>query len=113
MINLFLIGIGTGNPKHLTVEGRLAIAEADLFLIPHKGNDKSDLADLRTQIIADIRSDANIVSFDMPVRDAAGPYIDCVNAWHKAISNIWSEAIANHPNAIRIALLVWGGPIPL
>jgi precorrin-6A synthase len=110
MINLFLIGIGTGNPKHLTVEGRLAIAEADLFLIPHKGKDKSDLADLRTQIIADIRSDANIVSFDMPVRDAARPYIDRVYAWHKAISNIWSEAIANHPNAIRIALLVWGDP---
>lgn len=109
-MHLFLIGIGTGNPDHLTGEARRAIAEADLFLIPHKGAGKSDLADLRTQIIADIRSDARIVPFDMPVRDDALPYIDRVEAWHDTIADIWSDTMAHHPDANRVALLVWGDP---
>lgn len=110
MIHLFLIGIGTGNPDHLTGEARRAILDADLFLIPHKGAGKSDLADLRTQIIADVRSDAHIVPFDMPVRDETLPYIDRVEAWHDAIADIWAQALAGHPGVTRVALLVWGDP---
>lgn len=110
MIHLFLIGIGTGNPDHLTGEARRAIAEADLFVIPHKGAGKSDLADLRTQIIADIQPEARIALFDMPVRDEALPYIDRVEAWHDRIAEIWAETLAQYPDARRVALLVWGDP---
>ena len=110
MIHLFLIGIGTGNPDHLTGEARRAIAEADMFLIPRKGIGKSDLADLRTQIIEGIRADAHIVAFDMPVRDDTLPYIERVERWHDAIAEIWSEAIAKNAKATRVALLVWGDP---
>ncbi|MEL6564981.1 MAG: precorrin-6A synthase (deacetylating) [Pseudomonadota bacterium] len=109
MSHLFLIGIGTGNPDHLTGEARRAIADADLFLIPRKA-DKSDLADLRTQIIADVRDDARIAYFDMPVRDDALPYLDRVEAWHDAIAHLWTSAMAAHPDATRVALLVWGDP---
>ena len=42
-----LIGIGTGNPDHLTVQAIKAMRGADLILIPKKGPDKSDLAGLR------------------------------------------------------------------
>lgn len=110
MIQLFLIGIGTGNPDHLTGEARRAIAEADLFLVPQKGVGKSDLADLRTQIIADIQPDARIATFDMPVRDDSLPYIERVEAWHDRIAEIWAETLALDPNARRVALLVWGDP---
>ncbi|WP_299624436.1 precorrin-6A synthase (deacetylating) [uncultured Tateyamaria sp.] len=110
MIKLSLIGIGTGNPDHLTGEARRAIAQADLFLIPQKGVGKSDLADLRTQIIEDVRNDALVVPFDMPVRDEAMPYIDRVEAWHDAIADIWTAAMATQPEARRVALLVWGDP---
>lgn len=110
MIHLFLIGIGTGNPDHLTGQARRAIAEADLFLIPRKGAQKSDLADLRRDIIASVRPDANIVPFDMPVRDDSLPYIDRVEAWHDRIATIWSDALAQAPAAERVALLVWGDP---
>ena len=50
MQQLFLIGIGTGNPDHVTGEARRVMAAADLILIPRKGADKADLADLRRQI---------------------------------------------------------------
>lgn len=110
MIHLFLIGIGTGNPEHLTGEARRAILDADLFLVPHKGTGKSDLADLRTQIINTVRDDARVALFDMPVRNEDLPYLDRVAAWHDAIADIWIETIAAHPSARRVALLVWGDP---
>ena len=39
MIDLSLIGIGTGNPDHVTFQGAQAIRSADLILIPHKGDE--------------------------------------------------------------------------
>ena len=47
MIDLALIGIGTGNPDHLTAEAVRAMNEADVILLPDKGAAKSDLIDLR------------------------------------------------------------------
>ncbi len=112
MTDLLLIGIGTGNPDHLTGEGRRAIAEADLILIPRKGPDKSDLADLRRQIVRTVRGDAEdaVVEFDMPVRDPDLPYCDAVTVWHDAIARSWAAAMAVVPSARRVALLVWGDP---
>lgn len=110
MIDLHLIGIGTGNPDHLTGEARRAIARADLFLVPHKGDGKSDLADLRTSIIRAVRADATVAVFDMPVRDETLPYLARVDAWHDEIARIWAHTMAAHPDARHIALLVWGDP---
>jgi len=109
MTQLFLIGIGTGNPEHLTGEARRVMAEADLFLVPHKPG-KSDLADLRTTIINSVRDDARVALFEMPVRDDSLPYIERVDAWHDHIARIWTTTMAQHPRAQRVALLVWGDP---
>ena len=42
MIQLSLIGIGTGNPDHVTLAAVNAMNRADLILIPRKGETKSD-----------------------------------------------------------------------
>jgi precorrin-6A synthase len=111
MATLSLIGIGTGNPDHLTGQARRAIAQADLILIPHKGSGKSDLADLRQRIVADIRPlDGAVVLFDMPERSSTIPYLEAVDVWHDEIAQIWATCIARHPTADSIALLVWGDP---
>ncbi|GGX49870.1 precorrin-6A synthase (deacetylating) [Tateyamaria omphalii] len=110
MTQLFLIGIGTGNPDHLTGEAQRVMAEADLFLVPHKGAGKSDLADLRTRIIAELREDVPVALFDMPVRDDTLPYIARVDAWHDEIAALWTTTMAQHPHARKVALLVWGDP---
>ena len=52
MITLSLIGIGTGNPDHLTAQAARALNAADLILLPRKGADKSDLADIRHLILS-------------------------------------------------------------
>ncbi|MGL6208561.1 MAG: precorrin-6A synthase (deacetylating), partial [Paracoccaceae bacterium] len=108
-----LVGIGTGNPDHLTLQAIKALNAADLILIPRKGAEKADLADLRRQICADVvRNPATrLVDFDMPIRDAANPdYRQGVNDWHDAIAAAWTRAMARYPEARKVALLVWGDP---
>lgn len=111
MIDLFLIGIGSGNPDHLTGAARRALAAADLLLLPLKGCDKSDLAGLRRTLLDDVCTKAPpVAEFDMPRRDPALPYLEAVDRWHDAIAARWAEALAQHPGAQRVALLVWGDP---
>ena len=69
MYELSLIGIGTGNPDHVTLQGAQAIREADLILIPRKGENKADLAGLREEIIAKVtETPLQIAYFDIPKR---------------------------------------------
>lgn len=112
MIDLHLIGIGTGNPDHLTAEAIRAMNGADLILLPRKGRAKSDLIDLRRAICAEVLTGPVwIVEFDLPVRDADAVYLDAVNDWHAAIAAAWATQIAMHlPDGGTLALLVWGDP---
>ena len=109
MRELTLIGIGTGNPDHVTFEAAKAIAGAQTILIPHKGDAKSDLADLRHQIITRVAPEAaaKVLTFDLPKRRADGDYLEAVDLWHDAIAEAWIKAAAD---ADRVALLVWGDP---
>lgn len=113
MITLHLIGIGTGNPDHLTLQAVKALNAADLVMIPHKGSSKADLAELRRAICDEVitNSAVQIAEFALPVRDASNPdYQAGVNDWHDAIAEAWQATIAAHPEARDVALLVWGDP---
>ncbi len=113
MRHLSLIGIGTGDPGHLTRGAVAAINAADLILIPLKGEEKADLAEARRSLLAEVLTNpaTRVVPFDLPARDEATPdYLDRVNDWHDAIALCWQAAVAAHPGAQRVALLVWGDP---
>lgn len=112
MITLNLIGIGTGNPDHLTRAAIKAMNEADLILLPRKGDAKSDLIDLRRAICAEVLTrPVDLVEFDMPSRADQPAYVDAVIDWHDAIAALWQEQIARHlPQGGTLALLVWGDP---
>ena len=70
MIALDFIGIGMGNPEHLTNGAIRALNAADIVLLPRKGVDKTDLADLRRQICDQVlQKTAKVVEFYLPVRD--------------------------------------------
>ncbi|MCT4556750.1 MAG: precorrin-6A synthase (deacetylating) [Pelagimonas sp.] len=106
--DLWLVGIGTGNPDHLTMEGARALREADRILVPRKGPGKDDLAAIRHRIIESAGSQAEIVHFDYPVRDPSLPYQDRVARWHDEIAHRWSKALEGASGPV--ALLVWGDP---
>lgn len=113
MLELLLIGIGTGNPDHLTLQAVKALNGADLVMIPQKGESKADLAELRRAICTEVITNqaVTIAEFVLPVRDAANPdYNAGVNDWHDAIAEVWEATIAAHPDARKVALLVWGDP---
>ncbi|WP_343069756.1 precorrin-6A synthase (deacetylating) [Paracoccus amoyensis] len=110
MTDLWLIGIGTGNPRHATLEAVQAIRNAALILLPRKGRDKADLADLRHTILRNCDSTAPIIEFDMPVRDDTLPYLQRVTKWHDEIATIWATAIKQSGLSGPVALLVWGDP---
>lgn len=116
MIELTLIGIGTGNPDHVTLEAIKAMNAADLILIPLKGEDKADLAGLRQEICRTCVTNpaTRIESFDLPVRDPGTPdYLRRVNDWHDEIATVWAKSIAAHLGQVdagKVAFLVWGDP---
>ncbi|QHP71677.1 precorrin-6A synthase (deacetylating) [Bradyrhizobium sp. LCT2] len=114
MLTLSLIGIGCGDPEQLTHAATRAINAADLILIPRKGSAKSDLADLRRTICADVLTSDNtrIAEFDLPVRDVGeADYRKGVDDWHDAVAAKWSQTISSHLGGNgRVALLIWGDP---
>ena len=111
-VELDLVGIGTGNPDHLTAQAMQAMNRADLILLPRKGRAKSDLIDLRRGICAAVLTvPVRIVEFDLPARAAGGDYLDAVQDWHDAIAAAWRDQIVRHlPQGGRLVLLVWGDP---
>jgi len=114
MLTLSLIGIGCGDPAQLTRAAIGAINAADLILIPRKGAAKSDLADLRRTICADVLTNdrTRVAEFDLPVRDTAEEdYRKGVDDWHDAVAAAWSRQIADHLGREgHVALLIWGDP---
>ena len=112
MIELSLIGIGTGNPDHLTRAAEAAMRAADLVLLPRKRAETTDLLDLRRSLCTTILPPgAAIAEFDLPERDADAPYRAAVDQWHDRIAHAWVAQIASHlPDGGKLALLVWGDP---
>ncbi|WP_284164661.1 precorrin-6A synthase (deacetylating) [Frigidibacter sp. SD6-1] len=114
MLDFILIGIGTGNPDHLTLQAIKALNSADLILIPRKGETKADLAELRRAIVADVVTNpaTRIAEFDLPVRnEATQSYRARVDDWHDAIALVWKDTILGEIGSSgRVALLVWGDP---
>lgn len=111
MFDLTLIGIGTGNPDHLTLQAIKAINAADLILIPEKGAGKADLAGLRHQILQEVLTNpaTKVAGFELPQRnEAIGDYQARVEDWHDRIAAVWTAAMGPQPG--HVALLVWGDP---
>ncbi|UEQ02297.1 precorrin-6A synthase (deacetylating) [Halomonas profundus] len=114
MITLSLIGIGTGNLDHVTLAAVRALNNADLILLPRKGEAKSDLIDLRRLLcerLLEAPVTTKIVEFDLPSRDGRNDYLVAVDDWHAAIASVWAQLIDEHlPNGGRVGMLVWGDP---
>lgn len=114
MRNLLLIGIGSGNPEHMTIQAINALNRANVVLIPRKGPAKDDLAEVRREICDRFLTNpaTRLVEFDLPVRDAGDPsYLAGVANWHEAIAETYRALLeAETGDDDAAALLVWGDP---
>ena len=110
---IVVIGIGAGNPEHMTVQAINALNRLDAVLIPRKGETKADLAELRRDICRQFLTNpqTRIVEFDLPARDATQPsYAKGVADWHMAIAAVYRDLFAAEPDGAAVGLLVWGDP---
>lgn len=118
MRELLVIGIGTGNPDHVTVEAVQALNRAEVFFVVDKGAKKSGLLELRDEICRrHIRDQAGyrFVEIADPPRDRdpadADSYHDAVEGWHDARARLFAAAIAGELSEEGVgAFLVWGDP---
>lgn len=113
MRTILVIGIGTGSPEQLTLAAIDAMQRADVFFVPDKGGDKSELAELRRAIIARFvtRPDVETVGYAVPRRNTALPdYGQGVDQWHEALAAVFSGLIDGTAPDSTIAFLVWGDP---
>ena len=112
MKTLLIIGIGTGNPEHLTVQAVAALNRADMLFVPHKGAGKAGLAGFRHDIIARYVTNPNstVVEYEVPRRDANPDYGAGVDAWHTALAQRFDALLAGVPENGVAAFLVWGDP---
>ncbi len=115
MRKVLVIGIGAGNPDYLTVQAIDALNRVDVFFIPDKGAEKSELRELREQILARFIKKPNhkTVGVAIPKRRAAGgDYRGSVDDWHEALTSNYERLFEEHlPDGKVAGFLVWGDPM--
>lgn len=114
MNRLLVIGIGTGNPDHLTLQAVKALALVDVVFSFDKGEEKAALVQLRREICERFiapRPYRHVEIADTP-RDAAIPsYTARVEVWHEQRALACEAAMLRELGAGQTgALLVWGDP---
>ncbi|MBB4051159.1 precorrin-6A synthase [Devosia subaequoris] len=113
MKTIYVVGIGTGSAEHVTIAAIDALNRADVLFIPDKGASKSDLADVRRNIIARhvLKPEPRQIGYAVPRRDAQHiDYGQGVADWHRALADIYAMLICDVPENGAGAFLVWGDP---
>ena len=117
-VEVLVIGIGSGDPAHLTGEAVAAMRRVDLFLVADKGEVKSDLDTLRSELCRSVLGADGYRVVEVPdpergpdaVRDTAA-YTAGVHDWHAARAQRYAEVIRTEvaPDGV-VGFLVWGDP---
>ncbi|GAA6524992.1 precorrin-6A synthase (deacetylating) [Intrasporangium sp. DVR] len=114
-----IIGIGMGDPRHLTGEAVDALATVDVFLVADKGERSADLLAAR-QAVCDAAIPADrtyrVVEVTDPERGpdaerSPAAYGRGVRDWHAARVDAYADVIATlEPHEETVGFLVWGDP---
>jgi precorrin-6A synthase len=113
MRRIFVIGIGVGDPDHMTIAAIKALNQVDVFFIQDKGVEKAALRDLRTSICERFIENANYrtVAVDVPQRASGGDYLAGVDEWHGRLADIYAGLFESELGENQTgAVLVWGDP---
>lgn len=118
MKRIYLIGIGTGNPEHLTIQAVNSLKKVNVFFILEKESEKNrDLVKLRKEILHRYLpyKDYRVISAIIPERRKGGKelevYKERVDIWRKQKAEIISDLINKEMKDGEIgAILIWGDP---
>jgi precorrin-6A synthase len=111
---IFVIGIGAGDPDHLTLQAVRAIGRAEVFFLLDKGEEKADLVRLREHILEQHAGRYRVVVARDPERDlnrTTPVYASAVDDWRHRRADVYERLIADElPDGGCGAFLVWGDP---
>lgn len=118
MKRIYLIGIGTGNPEHLTVQAINTMRKVDVFFILEKDSEKNrDLVQIRREILQRYLPDREyrVKSVKIPERKKGGRelevYKERVDIWRKQKAEILADLLKNEmTDKEKGAILIWGDP---
>jgi precorrin-6A synthase len=114
MRRLLVIGIGAGDPEHVTVQAIRALNEVDVFFVIDKGHQEDELVRLRREICERYIDGHTyrIVEIPDPPRDRTTPaYSRAVEDWRDRRAERWERAIVDELEEDECgAFLVWGDP---
>jgi precorrin-6A synthase len=108
---VLVIGVGAGDPEHITVQAINALRRTDVVFVVDKG--PADLSRAREEILARYAEQRpRVVAIPDPARDrTAAAYRSAVEEWRSARADAWERAIATElRDAGCGAFLVWGDP---
>jgi precorrin-6A synthase len=107
MEEILVIGVGAGDPEHITVQAIAAMGRADVIFTLDRAT--TDLTAARDTLVARYAPSAQNVTVAEPRRDrGAADYAGAVAAWRAARAQAWRAAIDAHAGVG--AFLVWGDP---
>lgn len=112
MRKILVIGIGAGNPDHLTVQAVKALQTVDVFFVLEKGSVKQELVDLRQSILsAHVTHPYRWLEGRDPDRDRdPSNYVATIDDWRRRRADVCAELLAElGPDEVG-AFLVWGDP---
>lgn len=110
---ILIIGIGAGNPEHITIQAINALKQIDVLFLTDKGEDKSELLRIRKEICERYIPEAShrVVQFNDPERDRSATYRTAVEDWHSKRAAVYEELIRQHVGKGECgAFLCWGDP---
>lgn len=114
MRKLLVIGIGAGDPDHLTLQAVKALGQVDVFFVIDKGGEKDDLMRLRREICERHTRGRpyRFVEIPDPERDRSAPdYREAVEVWRGHRADACERAIRDELDEHGCgAFLVWGDP---
>ncbi|MER8089188.1 precorrin-6A synthase (deacetylating) [Streptomyces sp. NPDC094048] len=113
MRKIYVIGIGAGDPDHLTLQAIKALNRADAFFILDKGEEKSDLTGLRRDILdVHVKNAYRLIEERDPERDRrTSDYSPAVDDWRRRRADLYERFIAEELGEDECgAFLVWGDP---
>lgn len=108
---IYLIGMGPGDIKYLTLEAIEVIRKLKLFLIPAKTGKKEVLSLKRKEIIAQIKNkeDFYFLEIPFPERKKTGAYEEEVRRWRESKAQVLKEVLQRETEK-EAGFLVWGDP---
>ncbi|HEY1642230.1 MAG TPA: precorrin-6A synthase (deacetylating) [Streptosporangiaceae bacterium] len=114
MRKISVVGIGAGDPEHITVQAINALNAVDVVFMMDKGDQKRELTDLRREICDRYITGPGyrIVTAADPERDrGAAAYQQAVNDWRSRRAEIYEQMISGELGEDgRGAFLAWGDP---